>query len=67
MDLKKPHGPNGTLYMLDEELKLHKKIEHVYISNGMAWTKDKKLMYFIDTDTQAVTAFDFSPSGSSLC
>ena len=49
----------GNLYMLDVNGRLIKKKEGVTISNGMAWSADKKIFYYIDTPTRAVTAWDF--------
>ena len=55
----------GNLYMLDTELHVKKKREKVSISNGLAWTKDKGTLYYIDTPTREVLAFDFDlPTGN---
>jgi sugar lactone lactonase YvrE len=53
--------PNaGALYSLDTSLQVVKEIGEVTISNGMAWTADAKIMYYIDTPTRQVCAFDFN-------
>lgn len=49
----------GNLYMLDTNGRLTKKLDGVSISNGMAWSEDKKTFYYIDSPTRAVTAWDF--------
>ena len=56
----------GNLYMLDSELRVEKKRGKVSISNGLAWTKDKRTLYYIDTPTREVLAFDFDLSTASI-
>jgi sugar lactone lactonase YvrE len=34
----------------------------VWISNGLAWTRDEKTMYYIDSPTQKVVAYDYENS-----
>jgi len=52
-------GPHASLYRLDTDLKVEKILDNVTISNGMAWSPDYKTMYYIDTPTQQVVAFDY--------
>ena len=40
---------DASLYMFDREGQLHKKIPHVTNSNGICWSADASLMYYIDT------------------
>ncbi len=49
----------GVLFRLDPDLKLHRMIENVTIPNGIGWTKDDKIMYFIDTPTMNIFKFDY--------
>ncbi|MEC9490304.1 MAG: SMP-30/gluconolactonase/LRE family protein [Halanaerobiales bacterium] len=49
----------GTLYCLDQDLNLEEKIKDVKISNGLAWSLDNKTMYYIDSPTREVLAFDY--------
>ena len=49
----------GNLYTLGEHHTVSKKIAGVTISNGMAWSINHKTFYYIDTPTQAITAWDF--------
>lgn len=49
----------GTLYCLDKEMKCEPKVEKVTISNGIAWALDYKTMYYIDTPTMQVVAYDY--------
>jgi len=55
----------GSLYMIDHDLTHVKKIAGVTISNGMAWTRDSKTFYFIDTPTRQVVSYAFHlPTGT---
>lgn len=49
----------GTLYCLDQDLNLEEKVKNVKISNGLAWSLDNKTMYYIDSPTREVLAFDY--------
>ena len=50
---------SGALYSLSPEGRLKKLLKDVRISNGLAWSPDHKTMYFIDTPTREVKAFDY--------
>jgi sugar lactone lactonase YvrE len=53
-------APNaGSVYMVERDLLITKKIESVTISNGMAWSADHKTFYYIDTPTWEVVAYDY--------
>ncbi|NHE57371.1 SMP-30/gluconolactonase/LRE family protein [Cyclobacterium plantarum] len=49
----------GALYCMDLDLKVKKKIDLVTISNGICWSLDQKTMYYIDSPTRKIQAFDF--------
>lgn len=49
----------GALYCIDPDLKVHKKLNNITISNGIAWSLDNKRLYYIDSPTQAVQSFIF--------
>lgn len=49
----------GKLYALEKDLSVTVKIENVSCSNGLAWSPDQKIFYYIDTLTQNVVAYDF--------
>jgi sugar lactone lactonase YvrE len=40
--------------------------EHVTISNGLAWTPDGGTLYYVDSPTRRVQAFDFDGEGGTL-
>ncbi len=50
---------SGALYSLSTEGRVKKLLKEVRISNGIAWSPDHKTMYFIDTPTREVKAFDY--------
>ncbi len=49
----------GNLYVMDTALSIKKKIENVTISNGLAWNADNSIMYYINTPTNYIFAFDY--------
>ncbi|MFL6118052.1 SMP-30/gluconolactonase/LRE family protein [Actinophytocola sp.] len=51
----------ASLYRMDGDGTVTAVLRDVTISNGTAWTRDR--MYYIDTPTQRVDVFDFSPDG----
>jgi len=57
MDLKES-DPTGSLYSFDGKSVI-KLLSDVTISNGMAWSVDHKTLYYIDTPTREVRAFDY--------
>jgi sugar lactone lactonase YvrE len=54
-------GPHqkAALYRIDFKGNCKKMIDSVSTSNGIVWTSDKKTMYYIDTPTGCVNAFDY--------
>ncbi len=49
----------GSLYCLYPDGRVERRVPDVGISNGIVWTSDKKTMYFIDSPTRRVDAFDY--------
>ncbi len=49
----------GSLYRLDADLSCHRVLEGVTISNGIAWNPDGNTMYYTDTPTRQIWAFDY--------
>ncbi len=52
-------SPNGTLYCVEPDGSYRAAIADVTISNGIVWTADESTMYYIDTPTGCVQAFDY--------
>ena len=64
--LDEDHGKGqGNLWCLNPDHTVQLKIPGVWISNGLAWTRDERTMYYIDSPTQQVVAYDYDkPSGA---
>lgn len=57
----------GGLYVLDrDEATARRAISGVTISNGLAWSADGKIMYYIDTVTERVDAFDYDAAAGAI-
>jgi len=50
----------GSLYRLDPNLSVHKMWGDITVANGIAWSHDAKTMYYIDSPTRMVVAFDYN-------
>ncbi len=50
---------DACLYCLDTDLSLRRILTGVVNSNGLAWSLDAKTMYYIDTGTHRIDAFDY--------
>jgi sugar lactone lactonase YvrE len=50
--------PNGALYSFDGK-QITRLLDGITISNGLAWSVDHKIFYYIDTPTREVKAFDY--------
>jgi sugar lactone lactonase YvrE len=58
----------GCLYRLDPDHGVRTVCEGVTISNGIAWSPDETLMYYVDTPTSALDVFDFDvATGAATC
>ena len=55
----------ASLYRLDRGI-VTKMLNEITISNGICWSGDGKTMYYIDTPTSAVQAFDFDLAKGQL-
>jgi sugar lactone lactonase YvrE len=53
----------ASLYRFDETSGLRTVLASVTISNGLAWSANFSTMYYIDTATAAVSAFDLDDDG----
>ncbi|KAL1972368.1 hypothetical protein VTN31DRAFT_6782 [Thermomyces dupontii] len=58
--------PNGTLFRYDLDGSLHTIIENVTIPNGISWSLDDKIMYWTDSETKSIYAFDFDPESGAV-
>ncbi|WP_420553620.1 SMP-30/gluconolactonase/LRE family protein [Tenacibaculum aiptasiae] len=65
MNLKQTTS-SGKLYKVDNQGKTTTMLENITISNGIVWTKKGDIMYYIDTPTGNIRAFDFDLKTSTI-
>ena len=58
--------PEGALYVLHTDLRVEKKFGPVTNSNGIIWSKDASTMFYIDTPSKKIRAFDFDRATSAI-
>lgn len=58
--------PEAALYCLHPDLRVEKKVSPVTNSNGLAWSRDARTLFYIDTPSKKVRAFDFDPDTAAL-
>lgn len=56
--MSKPRPP-GALYRIDPDWRVTTIVPGTGTANGLAWSADRRTMYFIDTPTREVSAFDY--------
>jgi len=56
----------GTLYRLDPDGRVHAMVTDLAISNGLDWSADRRLMYFIDSPTYRVDVFDYDDETGAI-
>jgi sugar lactone lactonase YvrE len=49
----------GAFYRLDTDHSVVKILDHVTCSNGIGWSPDDRVMYYIDSGAQQVDVFDY--------
>jgi len=57
---------DARLYMMDTDFTVTEKYGPVTNSNGICWSGDGQTMYYIDTPTKKVLAFDFEAVSASI-
>jgi len=57
---------HGSLYRLDPDGTVEHMLGGVSISNGVAWSPDDSTMYYVDTPTGGVDAFDFDAASGTI-
>jgi len=56
----------SSLFCVNQDLTIRKKIHKIKIANGLAWDINKNLMYFIDTPSMEVTVFDYDKKNGDI-
>ncbi|HEX9783181.1 MAG TPA: SMP-30/gluconolactonase/LRE family protein [Opitutaceae bacterium] len=65
MGIAKPRVP-GCLYRIDPDQGVTCVLEGTGTSNGLAWSADASIMYYIDTPTLEVSAFDYDVESGAI-
>jgi len=63
--LHKPRPP-GAVYRIDPEWRATPVIDGTGTANGLAWSLDRRTLYFIDTPTREVSAFDYDEATGAI-
>ncbi|RKN82826.1 SMP-30/gluconolactonase/LRE family protein [Ulvibacterium marinum] len=63
---KKAAPEMGNLYRVDTQMNVSTHIVDTSISNGMAWTSDKKKFYYIDSTAYEVWRYDYDVATSEI-
>lgn len=58
--------PIGGLYALETDGSVSKKLDSVAVSNGICWSLDQTTMYYIDSVTRHVAAFDYDVTDGTI-
>lgn len=58
--------PDAALYCLHTDLRVEKKFATVTNSNGIIWSNDGRTMFYIDTPSKKIRAFDFDNGTSAI-
>ena len=59
-------APLGSLYSWRKSEGLVEREKGVTVSNGMGWSPEQDLFYYIDSPTRQVCSYDFDPSTGSI-
>lgn len=58
--------PLGALYRLDADHSLHTMATGIYVSNGLGWSPDNRVMYYCDSGRRSIRAWDFDAQTGAL-
>ncbi|GAA4437719.1 SMP-30/gluconolactonase/LRE family protein [Ravibacter arvi] len=56
----------GNLYVMDVDRSVYHKLSDIGCSNGLAWNSRHDTMYYIDSPTREVAAFDYDPETAAI-
>jgi L-arabinonolactonase len=52
-------GSTGALYRIDPDHRGHRVQDGITVPNGLGWSPDGRVMYFTDTPSRTIHAYDF--------
>ncbi len=55
-----------ALYRLDTDYSVRKILPDVRLANGLAWSADRRTLYFIDTPARSIFAFDYDDASGEI-
>ncbi|NLC52422.1 MAG: SMP-30/gluconolactonase/LRE family protein [Firmicutes bacterium] len=58
--------PWGTLYCMEHDHTVRPVLVNATLPWGLGWSPDYRLMYYVDTPTREIVAFDFTPETGAL-
>jgi len=58
--------PNNHLYCLSADASVRTMETGIGISNGIAWSPDNLVMYYVDSPKRVIYAYDFDPTTGSM-
>jgi len=61
---ERPGG--GALYRFTQADGLERVLERVTLSNGLGWSPDGRLLFYVDSPTQRIDVFDFEPDAGTI-
>jgi sugar lactone lactonase YvrE len=56
----------GSLYRLEQDGRVETMLGNVTVSNGIGWSPDDTVMYYADTPTLGVDAFDYDAASGAI-
>lgn len=59
-------GPVGAFYRLDPDLTVHTMATGIRISNGLGWSPDNTVMYYTDSGTRIIYAYDYDAATGAI-
>jgi sugar lactone lactonase YvrE len=66
MDEETLRRPVGVLYRLDPDGTVHRMVDGLIVSNGLAWGPDGRTMFHSDSKGQVVWAYDYDPGAGTI-
>lgn len=66
MGLASTSQSSGSLYSFDSRFQIRTHLKQVGVSNGMAWSRDAKTLFYVDSLSRTVDAFDYDRTSVAI-